>query len=133
MQNRPQRSPLSGRMNEQQRQSMKRALAGSSSDLIEFARKTGEYLASGNDREKLSVSQIRSVLDDIQRMRTFDENRLQMLRPKLAYAAGRHGGKVRDLHDIVDTAIEMTDAASFRYLRDLVEAIVGYHRYYGGK
>jgi CRISPR-associated protein Csm2 len=112
---------------------IKKALEGASTELIEFARETGEYLASGGKRDALSVSQIRNVLDDIQRMRTFDENRLQMLRPRLAYAAGRHQGRVKDLQSIVDTAIGMTNAANFKHFKDLVEAIVGYHRYYGGE
>jgi CRISPR-associated protein Csm2 len=112
---------------------IKKALAGGSTDLVDFARETGEYLAAGSDRERLSVSQIRNVLDDIQRMRTFDENRLQMLRPRLAYAAGRHGGKVKDLQKVIDTAIGMTDASNFKHFKNLVEAIVGYHSYYGGK
>jgi len=112
---------------------IKRALDGSSAELIDLARETGEYLASGGERERLSVSQIRNVLDDIQRMRSFDENRLQMLRPRLAYAAGRHQGRVRDLQAIVDTAIGMTNETNFRHFKDFVEAIVGYHRYYGGK
>ncbi len=112
---------------------IRKALAGSSADLVDFARETGEYLAAGSERERLSVSQIRNVLDDIQRMRTYDENRLQMLRPKLAYAAGRHQGKVKDLQNIVDTAIKMTNASNFKHFKNLIEAIVGYHRYYGGK
>ncbi len=112
---------------------IKKALAGGSADLVEFARETGEYLAAGSDRERLSVSQIRNVLDDIQRMRAYDEHRLQMLRPKLAYAAGRHLGKVKDLQRIIDAAIGMTNASNFKNFKNLVEAIVGYHRYYGGK
>jgi CRISPR-associated protein Csm2 len=116
-----------------QAERIRKALDGTGAELIEFAREAGEYLASGNEREKLSVSQIRNVLDDIQRMRTFDENRLQMLRPRLAYAAGRHQGRVKDLQGIVDTAIEMTNAGNFKHFKNLVEAIVGYHRYYGGK
>ena len=116
-----------------QAERIRKALDGTGTELIQFAREAGEYLASGSDRERLSVSQIRNVLDDIQRMRTFDENRLQMLRPRLAYAAGRHQGPVKDLQGIVDTAIEMTNAGNFKHFKDLVEAIVGYHRYYGGK
>jgi len=118
---------------ERQEERIKKALEGNSTELIGFARDTGKYLAEGSERERLSVSQIRNVLDDIQRMRAYDENRLQMLRPKLAYAAGRHGGKVKDLQAIIDTAIERTTAANFKHFKNLVEAIVGYHRYYGGK
>ncbi len=112
---------------------IRKALSGDTKALVAFAEETGRQLASGSERENLSVSQIRNVLDDIQRMRTYDENRLQMLRPKLAYAAGRHGGKVKDLQRIVDEAIKMTNASNFQQFKNLMEAIVGYHRYYGGK
>ena len=62
-------------------------LQGNAQTLNEEANVLGEYFASGGERDKLSSSQIRNVLDKLQRMKTFDQNQLQLLRPLLAYAA----------------------------------------------
>ncbi|MEM2742096.1 MAG: type III-A CRISPR-associated protein Csm2 [Nitrososphaeria archaeon] len=84
--------------------------------------------------KELTTSQIRTVLDEIQRMHKFDENKLQLLRPKLAYAAGRHGGRVREFQLIVDKAILMvTNDNEFQNFKNFIEAIVAYHRYHGGE
>jgi len=116
-----------------QRDRLKKILDGDTRELIRYAEEKAKYLASGSESERLSTSQIRNVLDELQRMRKYDESRLQLLRPRLAYAAGRHKGRVLDLQSIMDAAIEMTNATNFPQFRNLVEAIVAYHRRYGGK
>jgi CRISPR-associated protein Csm2 len=107
---------------------------GNAQSLNEVANELGQYFAQGGERDKLSSSQIRNVLDKLQRMKGFDLNRLQLLRPLLAYAAGRHLGKVKDLQRISDEAIRMVQADShFVNFKNFFEAIVAYHRYHGGK
>jgi CRISPR-associated protein Csm2 len=102
--------------------------------LNEKANKWGEFFAKGGERDRLSSSQIRNVLDRLQRMKTFDLGKLQLLRPLLAYAAGRHGGKVKDLQQISDKAIRMVkNNPQFVNFKNFFEAIVAYHRYHGGK
>jgi CRISPR-associated protein Csm2 len=82
----------------------------------------------------LSSSQIRNILDEIQRMHKFDKNKLQLIRPKLAYAAGRHGGRVKEFQQIMEKAIELVeDENDFEFFKNFVEAIVAYHRFYGGE
>lgn len=109
-------------------------LQGDAVKLNEIANKLGEYYADGGDKERLSASQIRGILDHLQRME-FTQNDLQLLRPKLAYAAGRHSGKVKKLQFITDKAIMLVEADEkrFKHFRDFFEAIVAYHRYHGGK
>jgi CRISPR-associated protein Csm2 len=105
---------------------------GNAKELNEFAKKKGEELV----KEKLSTSQIRAVLSEIQRIHEFDKNKLQLIRPKLAYAAGRHAKikGVRIFQELVDKAIEMVeDQETFENFRNFVEAIVAYHRYFGGE
>lgn len=98
------------------------------------ADKWGNYFADGTERERLSSSQIRNVLDRLQRMRSFDLNQLQLLRPLLAYAAGRHGGKVRQMQQLSDRAIQLVkDNSQFVNFKNFFEAIVAYHRCHGGK
>ncbi|MFN4227891.1 MAG: type III-A CRISPR-associated protein Csm2 [Candidatus Ratteibacteria bacterium] len=92
-----------------------------------------EELGNGM-KEGLSTSQIRSILDAIQRMKGFDKNKLQLLRPKLAYAAGRHGGRVKEFQKIIEKAIQFVENnEEFENFRNFVEAIVAYHKFYGGK
>ncbi len=139
MNNRPAARPAqdSRVVSEAQKERIKKALAGDGRQLVELARAIGEKLAGktgdGKSKGRLSTSQLRSVLDDIQRMTAYDEYKLQLLRPRLAYAAGRHGGAVKDFQEIIEAAIEQTNAGNFRQFKDLVEAIVGYHRYFGGE
>ncbi len=109
-------------------------LKGDAVTLNETADKLGRYYNQGGEREKLSSSQIRGILDHLQRMAGFDPKAVQLLRPKLAYAAGRHKGKVMELQKVADRAIQMIDGpGAFENFKDFFEAIVAYHRYHGGK
>jgi len=103
----------------------------------EFWKEKGEGKEKKIIKEKeLTRSQIRNILYAIQSIR-FDENtvnKLHLLRPKLAYLAGRHGGRVREFKEIIEKAILMvTNEKEFENFKNFVEAIVAYHRYYGGK
>lgn len=86
--------------------------------------------------EKLSTSQIRNILNEIQNMKTFNESQLHLLRYKLAYVAGRHL-KTRVIKDhlqpMLEAAIQMVNADNFCNFKNFVEAIVAYHRFHGGK
>ena len=107
---------------------------GNAEKLNEVTERLGKYYTSGKETEKLSSSQIRNVLDRIQRMGKYDKNELQLLRPLLAYAAGRHRGRVQELQEVVDRAIKrVTAEKEFINFKNFFEAIVAYHRYHGGK
>lgn len=112
---------------------LKRVLAGDVKELNDYSNELAQAYLRGKDREKLTTSQIRNILDEIQRMRDFDEVGLHLLRPKLAYIAGRHGGRVKDFQKMLDTAIRMTKKENYKNFKNFVEAIVAYHRYHGGK
>ncbi len=100
------------------------------------------------DKDILTVttSQLRNVFSDINRIRMewkfgeLKEDRLPkelvLLKPKLAYAAGRHRN-VEELKKELEEAIDKVATSSnvkvagdnfFRF----VESIVAYHKYYGG-
>ncbi|MFH1725982.1 MAG: type III-A CRISPR-associated protein Csm2 [Elusimicrobiota bacterium] len=105
-------------------------LRGNAQKIVEVADKIGKQL----QRMNMSTSQVRAVLDEIQRMKAHSPNKLHLLRPKLAYAAGRHGPAVRFFQRHLDIALQRTakNPGYFKGLKDLVEAIVAYHRYHGG-
>jgi CRISPR-associated protein Csm2 len=59
---------------------------------------------------------------------------LAMLRPKLAYAAGRERN-IRDLMEVLEPAIQVATRSpetSFEKLLRLMESIIAYHRFFGG-
>lgn len=115
-------------------------LEGDSKKLIENADALGEYLA----RNKLSTSQIRNIFNEIKLMKKFEEcrDRLLLLKPKLAYLAGRHGkrtreglvGAVPDLVKVLSKCIdEIHNEQNFENFKQFFEAVLAYHRYYGGE
>jgi len=111
---------------------IKKVLAGDMKELNDYARLLGEHFAKGKDKEQLTTSQIRNVLNEVQKMpeKGFDENQLQLLRPKLAYAAGRHKGKVMEFQKLLDMVIQATNKDNFKNFKYFIEAIVAYHRYF---
>jgi len=113
---------------------IKKILNGDAEILNQYADELArDYLSPKNESQKLSTSQIRNVLDEIQRMKEYDSIKLQLLRPKLAYAAGRHKGKVKDFRDLIEILLKHTNQHNFPYFKYFIEAIVAYHRFHGGK
>ncbi|HOK56352.1 MAG TPA: type III-A CRISPR-associated protein Csm2 [bacterium] len=107
--------------------------------LNKYAQEIGEKYAPQNPREKeekLTTSQIRNILDDVQRMKEEDikSQKHQILRPKLAYIAGRNNKSfaLKELKEIIDYALQLVgdDYKKFENFRYFFEAIVGYHRFY---
>jgi CRISPR-associated protein Csm2 len=132
MQVRSQRDNLQGRFDPDSSK-LTAILDGNAEELINYADKVARYFASG-DKQKLSTSQIRNVLDELHKIKSYDPTKLQLLRAKLAYAAGRHRGRVEDFQRLIDLAIQMVKSeAQFKCFKNFVEAIVAYHRLHGGK
>jgi CRISPR-associated protein Csm2 len=125
--------------------------------LVDIAKTVGKRLGNPRDENSrginLKMNQIRKFLDALRRLEIhvnelkrnedsgmpasdWNEIRYQLtlLRPKLAYAAGRKE-EVKPLMAVLEPAIKAA-AESPRELFDrllrFVEAIVAYHRYYGG-
>jgi len=105
-------------------------LAGNGRVLIKRAQELAKHL--GKD-PNMTTSKIRKVFSEIQKMDKFDretEYKLQILRSKLAYTAGRHPS-VRDLQAVLDPAIEkIDDPDKLRFFKDFFEAVVAYHKQY---
>lgn len=87
-------------------------------------------------RRKISSSQIRSIYDQVQRLPDrYDEEvkrRLQLLRPKLAYARGRHE-QLADFQEVFDELIQkVKDERQLGNFKKFFEAVVAYHKAHGG-
>jgi CRISPR-associated protein Csm2 len=100
----------------------------------------------GKNFTPIKTNQIRNVFAHINRMRQDFrqegwtpglERNLVMLKPRLAYAAGRQQ-VVKPLNERFSRAIDGVLASTDRKKAiqnffDLVEGIVAYHKFYGGK
>lgn len=108
-------------------------LLGNEEKLVKDAEDFGKYLGNGG----LSTSQIRNIFSDVKKMDSFERNKkeLILLRPKLAYVAGRHRRRTKvitDLQEVMDECIRnVKDEESFKNFQDFFEAILAYHKYYG--
>ena len=102
--------------------------------LVKEAAQLGERLA-----RNLTTSQIRNIYGAVKKMQMkggeLDTHKLLMLKPKLAYAAKRHGGGVETLKDVLTQAIGHVgnDLKRFNRFVDFFEAILAYHKDAGGR
>jgi CRISPR-associated protein Csm2 len=129
-------------------------------DLVNHA----QALGSGLVKQNVKTNQLRKFLDAINQLKaklnlegktniTNIEIALQMLKPKLAYAAGRADKKkgeeagIKSLEAVIAAAVDKmiqaravqsdNDLVDFREdferLANLIEAIIAYHKFEGGK
>ena len=107
--------------------------------LVKEAEQLGQQLSKiKRPQDKLSTSQIRNIYGAVKKIQMkggeLDTHKLLMLKPKLAYAAKRHGGGVDTLKDVLTQAIDLVakDKENFTRFVDFFEAILAYHKAYGG-
>ena len=102
-------------------------------------------------RRDLSTSQIRQVFGEVRRIdmrwragqdgetSAWAQRRLRLLGPRVAYQKGRAQGRSAEaleaLKRVLEDAIALVggDRQRFTNFVDFFEAILAYHRYYGGK
>ena len=106
---------------------------------------TAEKLAQAIQKD-VSTSQIRNAYGTVKKLEMAGEltpqtyRQILLLKPKLAYARGRAEGRKRDSyqkleHDLGEAidAIDPNDVETFRRFCQFFEAILAYHKAYGGK
>lgn len=106
-------------------------------DLVIFAETMGKYMANNG----LTNSKIRSIFGEIKRiqMGEFDKEKssFYLLKPKVAYALGREKTRNNGLilfKLLFDKCFDYThDSKSYQNFCNLVEAVLAYHKAYGGK
>jgi len=109
---------------------IKEIINGDTQKMVEEAEKKGEQLKE----EGLTTSQIRNIFCAVKQMemKGFDEKKLKLLKPKLAYAAARPGAKegTIKLKNILTFAIDVVgdDEKKFENFCNFFEAILAYHR-----
>ncbi|MCX7771013.1 MAG: type III-A CRISPR-associated protein Csm2 [Proteobacteria bacterium] len=105
--------------------------------LVNMCDKMGNYLKQIG----LKTNQIRRFLDSVRKLdnqfsrgKNFDGEQVILLKPRLAYAAGRQRDKVGPFMEVLSPAIDRATNSykSFKKLLTFIEGIVAYHKYYGG-
>ena len=111
-------------------------------EMVQYAQRLGKELK----QENVTTSQIRNAYGKMKKLEMFGwegartQREVLLLKPRLAYAAGRHGDKRKDqqglykLQEVMNQAIDsVTDEESFQRFCQFFEAIVAYHKAAGGK
>lgn len=117
------------------KETIEKIIRGDTKKLVEVAEEWGKHLESHG----LTTSQIRNVFGSVKKMemKGFEERELLLLKPKLAYAAGRPGSKkgTKDMSNILSIAIDYVGDSQkhFENFCNFFEAILAYHRAAGGK
>lgn len=107
-----------------------------SKELVDYAEEAGRFMAKNG----LTNSKIRSIYGEIKRiqMGNFDNEKssFYLLKPKVAYALGRDDKNegLRLFKMIFDRSSEdVSDQRSYQNFCGFIEAILAYHKAYGGK
>lgn len=119
---------------------------GINNDAVEWARSFGDFLSHQQDRKKpLTTSQIRKFFGELKRTQADIGRHLQdlpMLKAQLAYAVGRDNNSCitffnDELSKGVDVVVSAnTESDSVKYFKNfvkIVESVVAFHKFYGGK
>ena len=104
-------------------------------ELVEYAEEVGKYMAKNG----LTNSKIRSIYGEIKRiqMGVFEKEKsaFYLLKPKVAYALGRDDKNegLRLFKKIFDKcSVDVSDQKSYQNFCGFIEAILAYHKAYGG-
>ena len=105
-------------------------------ELDKFSNKMGEQLKNGGlktSQIRKFLAAVRSIQNKVKKGEHFDREEIVLLKPKLAYAAGRQPREVKPLMTVLNPAIDkVRDKLDFDKFVRFVEGIVAYHKYYGG-
>lgn len=110
---------------------------GANEEMVSFAEQCGKDLVNGN----LTNSKIRSIYGEIKRIqgvKDFERSKssFYLLKPKVAYAYGRERNNegLKLFKEVFDKAsVLVTNDKTYNNFCNLMEAILAYHRAFGGK
>ena len=119
---------------------------GLTNEAIQYAELFGKNLSPKGlgSRDALTTSQIRNIYGEVQRLRMkgFNKKALLLLRPRLAYMTARKGTEgSKEFKKVIDKALTTVLEAEtdkemekrFENFADFFEAVLAYHRAFGGK
>lgn len=104
--------------------------------MVSYAEDSGKYMAQNG----LTNSKIRSIYGEIKRIQMMDfeheRSKFYLLKPKVAYALGRdpNNAGLKRFKSIFDEAYQCVhNQMTFNNFCNFIEAILAYHKAYGGK
>lgn len=106
------------------------------SAMVDYTEKAGQFMA----RNGLTNSKIRSIYGEIKRIQMgqfeTEKSAFILLRPKVAYAFGRDNRNkglelFKEIFD--ESSMTVSDQKSFNNFCNFFEAILAYHKAYGGR
>lgn len=103
-------------------------------EVDEYLNKIDEYV--NKNARSIKTSQLRNIFSRIKSIRQTEKGikELKMLRFKLAYVAGRSDNKsMKELISLLDELIKKVNENNLDNFKDFFEAIISYHKFYGGK
>lgn len=93
-----------------------------------------------SNKEKITTSQLRNIFSTIKSLEYSEKNKtkINLLRVKFAYISGRSDkremNEMKNLCEFLDKLIlQIKDEKSWKEFKDFFEAIIAYHKFYGGK
>jgi len=118
---------------------------GITDEAVEWSKSFGQYLTTDDSLNPLSTSQIRKFFGELKRIQADPEKykeEIPMLKAKLAYAVGRDKkirgkySKIKKLYEELELGINSIrkdkNTDLIRFVK-LVESIVAFHKFFGGK
>lgn len=102
----------------------------------------------GKNFKEIKTNQVRNVFSSVIALRTRLKNEktvsteilseLVLIRPQIAYAAGRQPKTLKPFYDFMDKAINCVTSSreqmkAIKNFISLIEAIVAYHKFFGGE
>lgn len=122
---------------------------GIDDETVNKANEWGKLLVEPNnrrfDQDALTTSQIRNIFGELRRIQlngyVSEKTSFILIKPKLAYVVKRHKKKGVDLfyqlfcnaYDSIDFKDDSNGEIQFRNLMNLMEAVLAYHKFHGGK
>ncbi len=110
-------------------------LNGNGKLIVQVSEEIGQKTSG---RYGVTTNQIRKIFGDFKRRqyRSFDVNKVQLIRPKLAYTFSRHS-RLQGLDLLLGTIDflidKVTSKEQFENVVNLFESILAYHKKYGGR
>ncbi|MBA7539427.1 hypothetical protein ES705_31706 [subsurface metagenome] len=115
---------------------LRQILEGNGKLIVEVSQDIGKETSG---RQGVSSSQVRKIFGDLKRRqyKKFNLDKIQLIRPKLAYTFARHAKRQRGLDLLlgtIDFLLEKVEnKENFENVVNLFEAIIAYHKKFGGK
>jgi len=106
----------------------------------EFFVEKAEKCAKEFAKSKVGISntKLRNFYDYVKDMDKYEKVKLHLLRPRIAYTVGKEDNKekkeiLEEFQKTMEKLINKTNNENFDNFKNFFEAIVAYHKMYGGK